>query len=361
MTKTTKEELIELIQTTELSDDLLQKIMDIIGSREQNHASDNIEEQPQETFDELMHIAIDGGKKVKSSISQLADQAEQIGFSVKEKVANSKTFDKITTRLKSFANNFAAQIAETDTDECLSHPFSVARGKQVLFAEGNLHYTPAEHQLYFAGEQYDTCENANLNMSEYKQYQEETDLFPFSITTRQITEESPWRVLTEEEWKYLFIGRERYGKSFKCTIITDDGDVRGVVLLPDDWELARWKKFNEWTPDTSSTACNKCYLTLDEWDALEDFGAVFLPETNWEACNAGATLKKGNAIAYWTASKESAALELEGLRNALPQIRQARALYISTEYSGAAMPEYICDWMENKGLLAVRLVKDIKE
>ncbi len=361
MAKTTKEELIELIQTTELSDDLLQKIMDIIGSEEPNHALDNTEEQPQETFDELMQIAIEGSNRGKSGISQWADQAEQIGFSVKEKVANSKTFDKITTRLKSFANNLAAQISETDTDECLSHPFSVAHGKQVLFAEGNLHYIPAEHQLYFAGEQYDTCTDANLNMSEYKQYQEETDLFPFSITTRPVTEAYPWRVLTEEEWKYLFTGRERYGKSFKCTIITDDGDVRGVVLLPDDWEPVRWEKFNDWMPDTSSAACNKCYLDLDEWDALEDFGAVFLPETNWEACNAGATWAKGNAIAYWAASKELAKPELEGLHNALPQIRYARALYICTEYSGAAMPEYICDWMANKGLLAVRLVKDIEE
>lgn len=361
MAKTTKEELIELIQTTELSDDLLQKIIDVIGGSEQKHASDNIEEQPQETFDELMHIVIEGSGNVKSGLSQWADQAEQIGFSVKEKVANSKTFDKLTTRLKSFANNLAAQIAETDTDECLLHPFSVAHGKQVLFAEGNLHYTPAEHLLCFAEQQYDTCADANLSMSEYKQYQEEVDLFPFSITTHPVTEEYPWRVLTEDEWKYLFTGRERYGKSFKCTIITDDGDVKGIVLLPDDWEPARWKKFNDWTPDTSNTACNKCYLTLDEWDALEDFGAVFLPETNWEACNAGATWAKGNAIAYWAATMETTEPELEGLHKVLPQIRQARALYISTEYSGAAMPEYIRDWMANKGLLAVRLVKDIEE
>ena len=361
MAKTTKEELIELIQTTELSDDLLQKIMDVIGGSEQKHASDNTEEQPQETFDELMHIAIEGSRNIKSGISQWADQAEQIGFAVKEKVANSKTFGKFTTRLKSFANNLATQISETDTDECLSHPFSVARGKQVLFAEGNLHYTPAEHWLCFAEQQYDICADENLSMSEYKQYQEEVDLLPFSITNRPVTEEYPWRVLTEEEWKYLFIGRERYDKSFKCTIITDDGDVKGIALLPDDWELAGWKKFNTWTPDTSSTACNKCYLTLDEWEALEEFGAVFLPETQWENCNAGATWAKGNAIAYWAATMNTEGPELDGLHKELPQIRQARALYISTEYSGAAMPEYICNWMANKGLLPVRLVKDIEE
>ena len=361
MAKTTKEELIELIQTTELSDDLLQKIMDVIGSSEQKHASDNTEEQPQETYDELMHIAIEGSRNIKSGISQWADQAEQIGFSVKEKVANSKTFEKLTPRLNFFTSNITAQISETETDDCRSHLFLVARGKKVLFAEGNLHYTPVEHQLCFAEQQYDTCADANLSMSEYKQYQEEVDLFPFSITTRPVTEEYPWRVLTEEEWKYLFTGRERYGKFFKCTIITDNGDVKGIVLLPDDWEPAKWRKFYSWAPDTSSDACNKYYLTLEEWTALESFGAVFLSETKWEDCNAGATWAKGNAIAYWAASKDTAEPKLEGLHKVLPQMRQARALYISTEYSGAAMPEYICDWMANKGLLAVRLVKDIEE
>lgn len=102
MAKTSKEELIELIQTTELSDDLLQKIIDVISSEEQNHAtSDDTEEQLQETFDELMQIAVEGNKRVKSNVSQWANQAEQVGAAVKEKIANSETIDQIGNRLKS--------------------------------------------------------------------------------------------------------------------------------------------------------------------------------------------------------------------------------------------------------------------
>ena len=254
------------------------------------------------------------------------------------------------------------QIIGTYTGSFQPHPFSVAHGKQVLFAEGNLQCLPANHlQRRFAEHQYDICANKDLNRAEYKNYSEWTDLFPFSITTKRITEDFPWRVLTEDEWQYLFTGRERDGKSFKCTIITDKSDVKGVVLLPDDWEPAKWRKFYSWVPETSSNVCNKYYLTLEEWAALESFGAVFLPAIRWEDCNAGATWAKGNAIAYWSASMEATEPELEPLHKLLPQMRQARALYISTEYSGAATPEYISDWMANNGLLPVRLVKDIEE
>ena len=253
------------------------------------------------------------------------------------------------------------QNSEPNTGSFQQHPFSVAREKQVVFSAGNLQCLPANHLLRrFAEQQYDTCANIDLNRAEYENYSEWTDLFPFSITTRKVTEEYPWRVLTEEEWKNLFTGRERYGKSFKCTITTDNGDIKGVVLLPDDWEPAKWRKFYSLVPDTSSDACNKNNLTLEEWTSLESFGAVFLPATKWEDSNAGATWAKGNAIAYWSASMEATEPELEPLRRILPKKRQARALYISTEYSGAAMPEYICDWMANKGLLPVRLVKDIE-
>ena len=250
----------------------------------------------------------------------------------------------------------------TNTGSFQQHPFSVTRDKQVVFSAGNLQCLPANHlQPRFAEHQYDICANTDLSRAEYQNYSEWTDLFPFSISTIRVTEDFPWRTLTEEEWKYLFTGRERYGKSFKCTIITDKGDVKGVVLLPDDWEPAKWRKLYPWVPDTSSDACNKYYLTLEEWTALESFGAVFLPETKWEDCNAGATWAKGNAIAYWSASMETIDPELEPLHRILPQMRQARALYISTEYSGAATPEYFYDWMANSGLLPVRLVKDIEE
>lgn len=256
----------------------------------------------------------------------------------------------------------AMQNSGTNTGSFQPHPFSVARGKQVVFSETNLQCLPVNHlQRRFAKHQYDICANKDLDRAGYKNYSEWTDLLPFSITTLPVTENYPWRVLNEEEWKYLFIGQERYGKSFKCTIITDNGDVKGVVLLPDDWEPAKWRKFYSWVPDTNSDACNKYYLTLEEWTALESFGTVFLPATHWEDSNAGVTWAKENAIAYWSASMEAIEPELEGLQKVLPQMHQARALYISTEYSGAATPEYICDWMANNGLLPVRLVKDIEE
>lgn len=132
------------------------------------------------------------------------------------------------------------QNTEPNTGSFQAHPFSVARERQVVFSTGNLQCLPVNHlQRRFAEHQYDICANKDLDRTGYKNYSVWTDLFPFSITTKRVTEDFPWRTLTEEEWKYLFTGRERYGKSFKCTIITDDGDIKGIVLLPDDWESAK--------------------------------------------------------------------------------------------------------------------------
>lgn len=102
MAKTTKEELIEVIQKNELSEEVIQKMMNVIDGKEEKHATlDNLKEQSQATLDELMKIAVEGSKKVKSGVSQLADQAEQVGVAVKEKIANSEALDQIGNRLKS--------------------------------------------------------------------------------------------------------------------------------------------------------------------------------------------------------------------------------------------------------------------
>ena len=102
MAKTTKEELIEFIRKNELSENVIQKMMNVIDCKEEKNATlDNLKEQSQATLDELMKIAVEGSKKVKSGVSQLADQAEQVGAAVKEKIAKSETLDQIGDRLKS--------------------------------------------------------------------------------------------------------------------------------------------------------------------------------------------------------------------------------------------------------------------
>lgn len=101
MAKTSKEELIEFIRKNELNEDVIQKMMDVIDEKEKHATLDNLKEQSQATLDELMKIAAEGSKKVKSGVSQLADQAEQVGAAVKEKIANSEALDQIGNRLKS--------------------------------------------------------------------------------------------------------------------------------------------------------------------------------------------------------------------------------------------------------------------
>ena len=101
MAKTSKDELIEFVRKNELNEDVIQKMMDVIDEKEKHATLDNLKEQSQATLDELMKIAVEGSKKVKSGVSQLADQAEQVGVAVKEKIANSEALDQIGNRLKS--------------------------------------------------------------------------------------------------------------------------------------------------------------------------------------------------------------------------------------------------------------------
>lgn len=102
MAKTSKEELIEFIRKNELSEDVIQKMINVIDNKEEKRTTlNNLKEQSQATLDELMKIATEGSMKVKSGVSQLADQAEQVGVAVKEKIANSEALDQIGNRLKS--------------------------------------------------------------------------------------------------------------------------------------------------------------------------------------------------------------------------------------------------------------------
>lgn len=102
MAKTSKEELIEFVRKNELSEDVIQKMINVIDNKEEKHTTlNNLKEQSQATLDELMKIATEGSMKVKSGVSQLADQAEQVGAAVKEKIVNSEALDQISNRLKS--------------------------------------------------------------------------------------------------------------------------------------------------------------------------------------------------------------------------------------------------------------------
>lgn len=82
-----------------------------------------------------------------------------------------------------------------------------------------------------------------------------------------------WRTLTYEEWMYLL--KERVTKSGLRYVPAILNDVKGIIILPDEWDNTVFQLVY----DPHSFSYNSNTITLDEWDIVEDNGAVFLPLT----------------------------------------------------------------------------------
>ena len=189
--------------------------------------------------------------------------------------------------------------------------FSVSETQQVYFSQGNLQYQAstntwrfAESQVDFVGTQtpFDgLCEgphgtvsgsdNANISST----YSGWIDLFgcgtgnnPTNTSTSGYdtfadwgnnpisnggNTENQWRTLTSNEWEYLISVRNTSsGVRFaKATI----NDVRGVVILPDDWDSSYYGLGN--TNNENAAFTSNIISSTDWTGVLEANGAVFLP------------------------------------------------------------------------------------
>ena len=106
-------------------------------------------------------------------------------------------------------------------------------------------------------------------------------------------QENQWRTLTKVEWTYLINTRTtasgiRYARS-------NVNNVNGVILLPDDWD-ASYFTLN----DTNGGSYDSNIITSEQWQTLEQHGAVFLPT---------AGNRKGTSVSdvgsiggYWSAT-----------------------------------------------------------
>ena len=87
-----------------------------------------------------------------------------------------------------------------------------------------------------------------------------------------------WRTLTNEEWQFVFEGRDNYSSSgilYAKAQITGLGDpINGVILLPDNWN-ASYYNLRETNVGDASYDSNT--ISVSRWATLEQHGAVFLP------------------------------------------------------------------------------------
>lgn len=212
-----------------------------------------------------------------------------------------------------------ASIAVMATEGALSGKFTInAQGKQVVFSQGNLQYKASTDTWRFAKNQYDTIGSRNANIS--TAYTGWIDLFGWGTGNDPVktnTNESAynpfyewganpisnggnaanlWRTLTFSEWAYVLNTRPN------CTNLCGKAtvnNVRGYVLLPDDWTLPSGLSF---TPSAADWTTNSYYA--DEWQEMEDAGAVMLVANGFRygATNVGSF---GELVMYWSATSTS--------------------------------------------------------
>jgi hypothetical protein len=88
--------------------------------------------------------------------------------------------------------------------------------------------------------------------------------------------EQLWRTLTIEEWDYLFETRTTpSGIRFAKARV---GEVNGVILLPDDWS-GSYYSLN--FPNVTNVYYENNLISLEQWDTIEQHGAVFLPAAGY--------------------------------------------------------------------------------
>jgi hypothetical protein len=89
-----------------------------------------------------------------------------------------------------------------------------------------------------------------------------------------------WRTLSDSEWCYVLFERETRS-GVRYAIATVNG-VKGLVLLPDNWDDSLYK-LNDvnlraiYRNDSEKYSYDNNIITLDKWEMLEANGAVFLP------------------------------------------------------------------------------------
>ena len=198
--------------------------------------------------------------------------------------------------------------------------FSVSATKKVYFAPGNLQYQVSTDTCRFAARQYEIIGKDNEHIS--PSYSGWIDLFSSCIGDED--KDNPpadglihaasvivpknwgengivyqpkcrtthgWRLLTADEWNYVFYER----RGAECLFgLAKVYDTLGVILLPDSWvhmddeenyvldfpsELRglRGLTFNSWKLQRLEDVETVINIYTTQWEFMEAFGAVFLP------------------------------------------------------------------------------------
>lgn len=217
--------------------------------------------------------------------------------------------------------------------------FSVSITNQVRFSRGNLQYQASTNRWRFAPNQYECIGVANDNISTtnsgwidlfgwgtsgwksgaHDSMPTATTIFPqcYGPGQNDLVNNNAeadwayhnpiqyggdtvhlWRTLTADEWRFLLTGRPNAVD--KVGVATVD-DVKGLVILPDDWSLPTELDFTPGITDTvpiDLSLINR--YTSAEWNTMQLAGAIFLPAAGCRSGNKTTDVDRYGY--YWSTS-----------------------------------------------------------
>lgn len=206
--------------------------------------------------------------------------------------------------------------------------FTVASGRTVTFSKGNLQYQASTNTWRMASRQWRYIGEEGGNVDPSKNQTEWIDLFSYGASGfnnvypylyanqaslypsgdiantnydwgfYNVLQESPaqgWRVLTNDEWNYLFKTRTNCSAKYSIGMVND---TIGLIILPDTWTLPTDLSF---TPQATEATANQ--YTLAQWEKMELAGAVFLPTCGQRVDGYLSGYSAGVLGNYWASTK----------------------------------------------------------
>ena len=220
------------------------------------------------------------------------------------------------------------------TTEDTKGRFSGGETRWVVFAHGNLQYNAGTSTFRFAPEQYDVIGDGNSHVaSNYSGWIDlmgwgtsgYEDSYPW-LSTTNVTDYGPtsgniattqydwgvhnaiekagaagtWRTLTSSEWDYLLNDRSATKRFAKVALSVDGTTVNGLVLFPDDYNVADGLRYNQPNLGYEGQGGSNM-LSLSQWRQMEAEGAVFLPAAGYREGTQPSSV--GGTGFYWSSSR----------------------------------------------------------
>ncbi|MBO5404664.1 MAG: hypothetical protein J6A13_01510 [Paludibacteraceae bacterium] len=194
--------------------------------------------------------------------------------------------------------------------------FSVGNNRKVVFAHGNLRYSPALGYWSFTDEQYDVIDGSNESIGSFgwsaDQSQQQWgahhstknsdyagDFADWGINTIGNDVSNTWRTLSADEWNYLLNERDN---ADLLKGVAQVGTTNGLILLPDNWIAPMGIEFKLGFHSDYGSEFYGLHQTFstEQWQWMEDAGAIFLPADGVRSGND--TYFSNIYCNYWTSS-----------------------------------------------------------